>query len=150
LRIRGYSHLPGGRSWWKFDLPPGWDRFADQSLERVCAFQWLAAHTAILEHSASSGIASDPDRYLRVRYEDLNVRGATRRRTLQRLLEWLGLSRPPEGAAFWDDPPLVMATVPPSSGRWRRREALLRPVLDQPAVREMAAALGYADQSGWT
>jgi hypothetical protein len=150
LRIAGYSHLPGGRSWWKFDLPPSWESVAQEPLERVCGFQWLTAHGMILEAVSAHGLTSDPDRYLRLPYEALNVPGPGRRRTLQRVLDWLGLARPPAGAAFWHDPPLVMATKPPSSGRWRERAALLRPVLDQPQVRRLAAELGYEDESEWS
>jgi hypothetical protein len=50
LKIAGYSKpsLPWTGEWWKFDLPPGWRRYADGTLAEVCAQQWLSANDHVL------------------------------------------------------------------------------------------------------
>lgn len=144
LRVPGYSE-PGlpDQGWWKYDLPPGWRSHASGSLEAICAFQWSAAHRAILDHLGSSSVDSH-----RIRFEDIllsvNERRADR---LDALRDWLGepsfLADPSEGL------PPVMTTHPPRLGRWRDNRAVLDPVLDRPEVRQITAALGYEDQTGW-
>jgi hypothetical protein len=88
LRIDGYSDLfpSWGREWWKFDLPPGWERHASASLEEVCAFQWVSAHHAIEQGCDAS------DDLLRVRFEDLAGDSAGRAAEMRRISNWLGLS----------------------------------------------------------
>ena len=56
LRIAGYSDRTGpfGEHWWKFDVPPGWEDFAERPLVEVCAYQWLTAHQGTLEFLSSS------------------------------------------------------------------------------------------------
>ncbi len=68
LAIAGYSNRYPlwGRSWWKFDLPPGWRQMTDRSLPEICAFQWASAHEAIRDHLART----DADHF-QVRFEDL-------------------------------------------------------------------------------
>lgn len=50
LAIDGYTRpdRPWTAAWWKFDLPPGFDRYAHRPLEEVCAWQWLSANEHIL------------------------------------------------------------------------------------------------------
>ena len=50
LAIERYTlpDRPWTTAWWKFDLPPGWDRYTHRSLEEVCAFQWISANEHIL------------------------------------------------------------------------------------------------------
>ena len=68
LHIAGYCDRgpAAEQRWWKFDLPPGWQEWTCRPLEEVCAFQWRAAHQAILEF-----VAAEPVDYFRLRYEDL-------------------------------------------------------------------------------
>ncbi len=50
LAIERYtrSDRPWTAAWWKFDLPPGFDRYTRRPLEEVCALQWLSANEHIL------------------------------------------------------------------------------------------------------
>lgn len=50
LAIERYtrSDRPWTAAWWKFDLPPGFERYTHRSLEEVCAWQWLSANEHIL------------------------------------------------------------------------------------------------------
>ena len=85
LDIEGYSGW-WVRSWWNFDLPPGWRRVVAQPLAGVCAAQWASAHTAIM-----AGLRADPE-VARVRAED--VLDARRRcRTIMQVLEFCGVRR---------------------------------------------------------
>ena len=63
LAIEGYE---GGE--WKFIAPGRWQEYATgKSLSEVCAFQWIAANTAILEARERIGT----DHWVDVSYEDL-------------------------------------------------------------------------------
>lgn len=50
LAIERYTRpdRPPTAAWWKFDLPPGFERTTRRPLEEVCAFQWLSANEHIL------------------------------------------------------------------------------------------------------
>lgn len=51
LSIVGYSDVtPWGRHWWNFNLFPGWEALVDATLAHVCAQQWAAAMSPIVEH----------------------------------------------------------------------------------------------------
>jgi len=39
---------PWTSEWWKFDLPPNWNRYTRCPLEEVCTFQWVSANEHIL------------------------------------------------------------------------------------------------------
>ena len=142
LDIAGYAELgEWARRWWKFDLPPGWRDFTGASLLEVCAFQWRAAHEAVL-----GWLDAHPsvDRF-RLRFEDLEGSEGQRREALRGLQAWLGapLVEVLEPFIRHGLPP-VMATVPPQRDRWSARAEVLAPVLASPAIRHVADALGYA------
>ena len=122
LRIPGYSdEFPGwGDRWWNYDFWPGWEEWADAPLPAVCAEQWRSHHAAVLDRVAETGAE-----YHRLRYEDVV-----------------------SGDAAAQLPPL-MATAPPTPGRWARRADLILPAVGTGPVREMAARLGYDDPSAW-
>jgi hypothetical protein len=133
---------PEDRSWWKFDLPPGWRDYCNARLEEVCAFQWSAAHEAIDDYVQESGVAC-----LRLRFEDLLI-GFNRNSTqFAELCEWLGNDSIPPGLP--QSFPTTMATHPPQPRRWTQRADILAPVLALPQTRRCIERLGYADQSCW-
>jgi hypothetical protein len=143
LQIRGYTdvHPAWARSWWKFDLPPGWEEVAHASLAEVCAFQWSAAHRAILQSIEEGGYES-----LRIRFEDFVADDA--RRTRERVWEWLGRTSAPTSADL--DLPRVMSTRPPRPFRWKERAGVIEPLLETKSVRELTNALGYGgDHANW-
>lgn len=49
LNIDRYTRpdTPWTSAWWKFDLPPDWQRYAHRPLEEVCGFQWTSANEHI-------------------------------------------------------------------------------------------------------
>ncbi|XYI01395.1 sulfotransferase [Sorangium sp. So ce1128] len=149
LQIEGYSDVfPGwGRAWWKFDLPPGWREWTARRLEEVCAFQWISAHQALIQHLDTY----PPESGFRLRFEDLVGPPASRLQALDRLLRWLGVA--PESALtdlVARPLPVVMATQQPTRGRWRRRANLIAPLLEREPLRSLAARLGYgSDAAGW-
>ncbi|MBX3219449.1 MAG: hypothetical protein KF795_02950 [Labilithrix sp.] len=138
LRIRGYTdlHPTWGRSWWKFDLPPGWEEVAGADIGEVCAFQWASAHRAILRSLAATGVEA-----LRVRFEDFVAPGAVARMTRDRVREWIGMCARTEPGEL----PQVMSTTAPRPFRWRDREDELTPLLASESVRSVATELGYGD-----
>src|SRR5207302_3293878 len=87
LRIRGYTdEFPASARWWKFDLPPGWQEYADADLLEVCAFQWRSAHEAILAETASGDVD-----HIQIRFEEILSGPQRRIDTLRRLGAWLGI-----------------------------------------------------------
>lgn len=136
LNIEGYTNsTPQGDRWWKFDLPPGWKGFVDAPLEQVCAFQWRAAYEHILSQTR---IAADP--VLFVKHEELTS-PATSAANFAKIFSFIGVHppRPPDLAATLP----VMASVAPQPARWRRREQVLLPLLDQEEIRGVAEQLDY-------
>lgn len=143
LQIRGYSErVPGGDHWWKFDLPPGWEPFGQgHDLAEVCAFQWCAAHRAILEQKTAQ------DSVLPVRFEDF-LRSPLL--TMERVCDWLQVPFDPEFQAVLQRGLAPrMATARPRQRRWFDRHQELEPVLALPEVRELASALGYENREQW-
>ena len=141
LQIKGYSdRFPAwGRHWWNYDLPPGWQQWVGLPLEYVCAHQWRAAHQAILDFCGQG-----PTESRRIAFEDVIGRPELRAQCFADLADWLGISREPLITAALGDLPPVMATAPPRQRRWFKKVALLRPVLEDPAIIETAQRLGYA------
>lgn len=143
LSIPGYSEQPWGTRWWKFDLPPGWERVRSLPLADVGAFQWCSAHASIL----ASLPALDPASVLTVRGETL-VEDASRQASLARILDHAGVE--PQ-LAMRAQPSVVMSTAAPKPGRWRARQDVLATATSSDEVRRIASALGYGDRpgSGW-
>lgn len=140
LNIKGYSdRFPAwGREWWKYDLPPGWQQWTEQPLERVCGFQWRKAHQTILDFLDRQRVDS-----LRVAFEEVIGPVATRERTFRRIASWLGVDPAPLITAATGELPPVMATSRPRQRRWFKKAELLLPVLADPAIIATAHRLGY-------
>jgi len=140
LRISGYSdHFPDwGRSWWKYDLPPGWQEWAQRPLVEVCACQWRAAHQATLDYLAESGVE-----HLRIRFEEALGAPGKRQRAFTEVGNWLGVDPTPLITAALGELPPVMATGQPRQNRWFQKAALLEPVLAEKNLRQLAAVMGY-------
>jgi hypothetical protein len=147
LRIKGYSDLyPFGSTWWNFDLPAGWEHFADRDLVDVCAFQWHSANAEILDSLAVSRLWSCV-----VKFEDIIRSVSSRREEFGRMLDFMGL---PAGQAE-DLPlerlPVVQSTLPPQLYRWKKRQDIIMKLLDNPKVVAMGEELGYCREGmeGW-
>jgi hypothetical protein len=145
LDIQDYTRTAGPWSgrWWKFDLPPGWRAECTRPLAHVAAFQWLAAHRAIFDFTASRTDV------LRIAFEDLLGLGA--RNTLDAMFRWLEIEPDaPIAERTVGQMPHVMVTDQPRARRWFERQAIIEPVLRRPDVMETAVRLGYkSDPSTW-
>jgi hypothetical protein len=142
LNIADYSDRgQWGRSWWNFDLPPGWRDLVRRQLVDVCAAQWLGAHTSIM-----TGLRDTDMEVLRLRAEHVLSAG-TRDLAVRRVLEFCDVR-----GDFPHRSRVVVATRPPTPGRWRARAALLKPTLQDPEVMQCATSLGYcvAAMDCWT
>jgi hypothetical protein len=143
LRIKGYSDVyPFGTVWWNFDLPLGWEKFADRDLVEVCAFQWLSANSEILDH-----LASGRRRCCTVHFEDIIRSKESRTVEFARMLEFMNVSSESADILGLDRLPVVQSTLPPQLFRWKRREEMIARVLAAPRIREMAAIFGYQDDN---
>jgi hypothetical protein len=147
LKIAGYSdRFPEwARHWWKFDLPPGWEEWTEESLERVCAFQWRSAHEAILNVLDAEGMDA-----FRLRFEDVLGPLEVRNRCFHELADWPGVNAQPFLTAVGGEMPAVMATSRPRQRRWFQKAELLAPILSSPEIKEITRRLGYElDQETW-
>jgi hypothetical protein len=137
---------PDDAHWWKYDLPPGWRAWTDKRLAEIAGFQWSAAHSAVLDHTATHPIDT-----FRLRFEDVVGPVEVRERRVGALLEWIGVDPDPEmRRVIHEGLPPVMATARPRQRRWFARAALLDPVLRRDDVAKTAERLGYTDRSLWT
>ncbi|MDD4938826.1 MAG: hypothetical protein PHE18_06380 [Candidatus Omnitrophica bacterium] len=139
LDISGYSGLnEWGRRWWKYDLPAGWRDYAQKSLEEVCAFQWYSANYESGEYLRKSG-----RRCCRVKYENMIAGIDSITGEFDKIMDFFG-----PGAGRVTDLglhklPVVQATEPPRIYRWKTREDMLLPLLDDHKTADMAKELGY-------
>ena len=133
LRIPGYSRpADWSTQWWNFDLPPGWRDLTGRPLPWVCAAQWAAAHSHI-----SSALEATALPALRVQAEKVMDK-ATRQATIDLVLRHCQLrARRPARSR------LIMVSQMPEPGRWRRRRAVLEPIIFSGEIRACAPRLGY-------
>jgi len=147
LSIKGYSDIyPHGSSWWNFDLPKGWQAYADRDLLDVCAFQWRSANAEILTNLASSGQMS-----CTVHFEDIIRSLESRQRQFTRLLQFMEIDPNEAVKLKLDSLPVVQSTLPPQLYRWKKRKDLITRLLDDPLILAMSEKLGYssAGLDGW-
>jgi hypothetical protein len=147
LNIKGYSDVyPHGKNWWNFDLPAGWQEYADRELLEVCAFQWCSANAEILENLGSSRQCS-----CTVHFEDVIRSVESRRAEFARILEFMGIHPQEEERLGLESLPVVQSTLPPQLYRWKKRKDLIERLLDDPRILEMSNRLGYFKNSidGW-
>ncbi len=108
--------IPGVDSeWWKFVLYPGWRDDLKGPVEKVAARQWVASNESVLDAEAQS----QPERWTRVRYEDLVDTPVPE---VERLLRFLDLPVEDDVVAKAQglhDTPINVVT-PPERGKWRR------------------------------
>jgi len=147
LKIKGYSDIyPHGNIWWNFDLPAGWQEYADRDLLEVCAFQWRSANAEILENLDSSRQCS-----CTVHFEDVIRSVESRAVEFARILEFMGIPPLEAGRLGLESLPVVQSTLPPQLYRWKKRKDLIERLLDDPRILEMSNSLGYSKDGidGW-
>lgn len=148
LRIDGYTdpRHPWSSNWWKLDFPPGWQGLVHRSLEQVCAAQWCASHTAVLNFLAENRHIP----VFRLKYEDLIGTEAERVLAIDELAGWLGTDRSRLlGPALRGLTPMNSITSP-RAAKWRGSYDVLQEVLESGDVRAVAAELGYsAEMATW-
>jgi hypothetical protein len=144
LEIPGYSDrfARWGDRWWNYDFWPGWEKWRRAPLAAVCAEQWRTLHQAALDWLAETGVE-----HHRLRFEDVVGGGRDRRRVFGELAAWFGEDRL-DGLSRLQLPPL-MATVPPTPGRWAGRAGSVLAAVGTGPVRDLADRLGYDDPAEW-
>ena len=109
---------------WKYDLPPGFDRFLNTPLIEVCAFQWSSAHRFLLEEQY---LADDT---YSVWFEEIVKNNLD---VLHNLWNWLAVKSVDTVKPILQLPP-VMSTCKPRSRRWFEKKDILDTVLDTPQI----------------
>lgn len=148
LKIAGYSDkFKWGNKWWKFDLPPGWRKVMNKSLEEVCAFQWVSANRAILDHLHNENVS-----VCRLKYEDIASDLTRRKEEIRKVLDFIGIHDDITGGLHLDELPVVQATQPPVPYRWQARRDIVMPVVERDDVADISREMGYSasDIEGWT
>ncbi len=134
LRVDGYRG-----SVWRFVLPPGWEAYTSgRTLAEVCAFQWAASNTELLDARDRLG----HDRFFQVRYEDL-VR--TPVETTAAMLAHLDMADDPDvlaHAAALDRNVTRTAVTAPRPEKWRdENPEAVHSILSQ--ITPVMSRLGY-------
>jgi LPS sulfotransferase NodH len=121
---------------WMMLTAPGWLDLVDAPAAEKAAFQWRAG----TEHALADLADVDPDRVLRLAYEDLVAEPETQ---LRRLLAHCELSAAPEvlSRAAAPTAPGRTSFSAPRPDKWRERAAQVEPQL--PALADLRRALGY-------
>ncbi len=139
LAIAGYSdRYAWGKYWWKFDLPPQWQAYAQRPLEEVCSFQWYAANQAIQAYLQKSGKKS-----CLIKHEHMIGTQGQRDIELSRIRRLAGINH---NAVTWPDAPtwpVIQATHPPSPFRWKEKEQMILSLISTQNIRKMCETLGY-------
>lgn len=139
LCIQGYSdRFFWAQYWWNYDLPPGWQEYIGRSLEEVCAFQWWAANNAVEDY-----LVSKKRDYRRIKHEDIIGDPAGRIEKIKEIVSFASLDEALNHKFSAEDWPVVQATAPPQSFRWKEKATLLKPLLKGRRLDEMARRLGY-------
>ena len=107
----------GEFSHWHFFLPPGWEKFNEASLEKVCAYQWNIANRLALE--AKRDI--DSERWIELRYEDILTQPYDLFESVFAKLEFEFSPTMQKWCASLNKNPTSMVTGPPSHDKWKRR-----------------------------
>jgi len=147
LKIKGYSDLyPHGNIWWNFDLPAGWQEYADRELLEVCAFQWHSANAEIL-----GNLDSSRQNCCTVHFEKIIRSLESRKVEFAKILEFMGIPSEEAEALELESLPVVQSTLPPQLYRWKKRKELIERILDDPKILEMSEKLGYIKEGidGW-
>ncbi|MFH8560825.1 hypothetical protein [Streptomyces sp. NPDC017988] len=137
--LSSYGTAAGLRADWNFDLCEGWQDLVHGPLAELCARQWSDPHRRILRHT------TDP---LRLRFEDFQAGGTTRRSLVETAARGMGLRLDADRWGAVDEPRRVNATSAPAGARWRRERPELGRLLDIPEVAEVCGLIGY-DVRDW-
>ncbi|MDD5669425.1 MAG: hypothetical protein PHE58_05280 [Candidatus Omnitrophica bacterium] len=139
LSIQGYSErYEWGGSWWKYELPLGWEKYSRSRLEEVCAFQWCSANTAVQEYKHTSGKQN-----CQVRYENIIANADSRKHEIEKIIDIAGIPQISIHQMSLNMLPVMQATYPPFPFRWKKKEDMLKPLLESPSVNLVCAQLGY-------
>lgn len=122
------------RGRWAFTLIPGWRDLVDSPLDEICANQWVACNTAVLDYAE----APNARPLLMVRYEDLITDPNS---TLIRIADFLDLE-PEDIPAIGQILPEINIVSKPGMEKWRREEKMIENVL--PMIEPLMRYLGYS------
>jgi len=143
LSIKGYSDIfPHGNYWWNFDLPEGWQNYADKDLIEVCAFQWYSANAEILKYLSGSKTKS-----CMFRYEDIIRNISSRTEEFRKMLDFAGIPESEIYELHLDDLPVIQSTLPPQLYRWKKRKDIIMRLMIDPKILEISSQLGYLKEN---
>lgn len=133
--------IDGGRfSEWSFFLPPGWRDYNHATLEKVCAFQWVAAN----EQALAARELVPAAQWTEIRYEDLLDRPVD---TFARVFDRLGLAFDARLRGIVENlaaRPTSLVAGAPERDKWKRRNGeRIERVHEQ--LEPMLKRLGYDD-----
>ena len=139
LKISGYSDkYEWGKWWWNYDLPPGWQDYAERNLEEVCTFQWYSANKAIQKYMDNTTI-----KVHQTKYENIVRNLDSRISEIKKIIDFIGISQDAIKDLSLDKLPVVQATQPPKLYRWKKRRDRLLSIINNPKISKMSTKLGY-------
>jgi hypothetical protein len=118
---------------WRFVLPPGWESYADKSLEELCAYQWLKSNEYALNDLPK-------DRTITIRYEDLCSDPLA---VTTKICEFTKLSLNKKLIQLATKPPEVnYLDSKPQKDKWLKNKDAIDKIM--PMVKELMDKLGYS------
>lgn len=127
---------------WCFFLPPEWRAYNRDSLEDVCAYQWITANTLALE--ASQFIPEQ--QWIALRYEDIFERPVEMFRTVFERLDIPFTDKLRAHCTSLDEKPTSLVKGPPQKQKWHSQNPqAIEKIL--PKIRPLMIDLGYDPDS---
>jgi hypothetical protein len=116
---------------WKYDLPPNWEKFQGSSLAEICSFQWYSAHHWILKEKYLFD-STHSIWFQQVLDDDLT--------SLERLWNWFDVDPTFPMQPIHTLPP-TMATARPRQFRWFDNRQIIIPTIQKPKIKTMMEKL---------
>lgn len=130
LNIAGYTG-----KYWKYILPPDWEKYTNKPLEEVCAYQWISSNEAALE---GLKLIENNRKYF-ISYEDLieNTYEVT-----NKVCDFIDIPFSKDLQQISKNPPIVNYVTKPKKDKWKKNIKLIENIY--PMIEPMMEKLGYS------
>jgi hypothetical protein len=125
---------------WRFAMPPGWEQYANKSLEELCAYQWLKSNECALE-----GLSKIPEhRKFTISYEELTD-PKTRETLIEDLCNFSEISYSKQLEKIVEESPEVnYLGERPHKDKWKKNADAIAKIM--PMISPVMQRLGYTNE----
>ena len=136
MNIKGYSDkFEGGKYWWNYDLPKGWSKYINKTLQEICFFQWFIANKHILNY-----ISKNKKKHIKIKFENI-IDTPHRVDTFKKITNFIGLKN--NYNVQLNNLPLVQITSKPKNFKWKEKEKEILPLIKRKNILKFIKKIGY-------